>query len=133
MLISSNGWLWKADPKEMGEKYTGAITKETKETQASGCQLETLIALKQLVLNEFLELIESSIQNSNPSRRLLTISGQYAPVYERFVPVYRAGIFLFYFLSISQPFRGISTIAQLLNPVKTPKLLNQHSNKLWLL
>ena len=72
------------------EKYTGAITKET---QVSGCQLETLIALKQLVLNEFLELIESSIQNSNPSRRLLTISGQYAPVYERFVPVYGAGIF----------------------------------------
>ena len=79
--------------KRNGKKYTDAITKETKETQASGCQLETLIALKHLVLNEFLELIESSIQNSNPSRRLLTVSGQYAPVYERFVPVYGAGIF----------------------------------------
>ena len=86
-----------------GKKYTGAITKDTKETQASGCQLQTPIALKQLVLNEFLELSESSIQKSNPFGRLLRIPGQYAPVYERFVPVYRAGIFLCHFLSICLP------------------------------
>ena len=53
-------------------------------------------SLKHLVLNEFLELSESSIHFSNASGRFLSISDEFSGDYQVFEADYPAGLFFFH-------------------------------------